>query len=65
MVGKFRPDRYSISYCFWQVVATEVGPAHLTDSATVVVHILDSNDNPPIFSQEEYRLDTTETLILH
>ncbi len=38
-----------------QVVATEVGSAHLSDSATIVVHILDENDNVPVFSQQEYR----------
>ena len=39
---------------------TETGPSRQWSSADVVVTVLDVNDNPPVFSQQEYR----STLIL-
>ena len=38
-----------------QIIATETGPGRQSTSADVIVNVLDINDNPPVFSQQEYR----------
>ena len=39
----------------FQIIATETGPSKQSTSADVIVNVLDINDNPPVFSQQEYR----------
>ena len=43
-----------------QIIATETGPGRQSTSADVIVNILDINDNPPVFSQQEYRISIRE-----
>ena len=38
-----------------QVLAVDHGVPPLTSTATVVVNVIDYNDNPPMFSQLTYR----------
>ncbi|XP_065195549.1 protocadherin Fat 4-like isoform X1 [Sycon ciliatum] len=42
------------------VTATDLGSAHLQNTTTVTVTLLDINDNPPVFSQKSYPVSIGE-----
>ena len=48
-------SRISVNLLSLQIIATETGPGRQSTSADVIVNVLDINDNPPVFSQQEYR----------
>jgi Cadherin domain len=48
---------------YFEILAQELGPAtNLSAKVNVTVHISDMNDNPPVFSQEEYRVQLPENM---
>lgn len=53
-------DREIISMFNLTVRATDMGVPSMSDTATVLITVLDVNDNPPIFPQEEYSVEIRE-----
>lgn len=47
-------DREAVARYSFSVVATDGGVAPLVTSATVVVNVVDYNDNPPVFGKGSY-----------
>jgi hypothetical protein len=48
---------------YFEILAQELGPAtNLSAKVNVSVHIVDMNDNPPVFAQEEYRVQLPENM---
>ncbi|MGH0151367.1 UNVERIFIED_CONTAM: hypothetical protein FKN15_020116 [Acipenser sinensis] len=47
------------------VVASDRGTPPLNASAVVSVTVLDANDNPPVFSQLEYHVQVSESILLN
>lgn len=47
-------DRETVSEYSFTIVATDGATQPLTDTATVVVRVLDVNDNPPVFYNGSY-----------
>ena len=45
-----------------QLVAYDGGDPPLTGSLNVTVHVVDTNDNPPVFEYEEYEVGVAEDL---
>ena len=50
-------------YLWFQVIAQDAGggPGSLSSSATLTVHLEDSNDHAPVFQQELYSLSLYES----
>ena len=48
-------SRISVNLLSLQIIATETGPGRQSTSADVIVNVVDINDNPPVFSKQEYR----------
>ncbi|XP_075469162.1 protocadherin-23 isoform X2 [Ascaphus truei] len=53
-------DRETVSTHSLVILATDQGFPPLNSSATVLICILDSNDNPPVFSNMEYHIGVSE-----
>ena len=46
-----------------QILAQELGPAtNLSTTVNVTVYLIDLNDNPPVFSEAEYRVQLPENM---
>lgn len=46
------------------VTATDLGDPPLSSNTTLVVEVLDINDNPPVFSQEVYMVSVLESVLV-
>lgn len=53
-------DRETVPFYNLTIIARDGGSPTLSDSCVITIHVLDENDNDPVFNQPSYSIEVTE-----